>query len=104
MLQAANNDVNLGEVKMEKEYKFKYIVTNISQKAVQINKLTLSCGSCTKASTDKTLLAPNQSTVVSIVFTPNSTGINKKRISIDYTTGTAHSDPYILSFSATVKQ
>ena len=104
MLQAVSNEFSLGSVPLNAVRNFKYTVINTSDKLITINKLTVSCGTCTKASMDTAQIPPNGKADVNVIYTPNSTGLNRKRISIDYNVGTAHVDPCILYFDADVKQ
>lgn len=51
---------------------------------MEITKLVVGCGSCTKASTEKTIIQPDEETLVNVIFTPGRTGIQTKHISVRY--------------------
>lgn len=86
MLKANQQDVNLGNLKFGVPRNFKYILTNDYDTNLKINGLTLGCQSCTKAKVSKTELKPGESTEVDVIFTPGSTGINEKRVIVEYMT------------------
>lgn len=86
MLNVNQHDINLGTLKFGVPHHFKYIITNNYNKKVIIDRLVLGCKSCTVATIEKNIIEPNESTNINVVFTPGSTGINTKKISIVYQT------------------
>ena len=71
-------------MKFGKPNGFSFIVKNDTITNLEINKLIVGCGSCTKASTSKVLLKPNEETTIDVVFTPGSTGPQKKHVTVNY--------------------
>ena len=86
MLNVNQRDIDLGNLKFGVPHQFKYVITNDYNKKVIINRLVLGCKSCTVATTEKNILEPGESTNINVVFTPGSTGINSKKISIAHMT------------------
>lgn len=84
MLVANQQLIDLGTVKVSHPYRFNFIVKNTSEKVVRIERLAVSCGGCTEASMDKQSLAPQEESNVSVIFTPNSTGIQTKSVIVNY--------------------
>lgn len=85
MLVSNQQLINLGKLKIGHPYRFNYIVRNTSPTdLLKINRLSVGCGSCTQASMDKSLLAAGEEAIVNVAFTPNSTGLNSKSVTIDY--------------------
>ena len=84
MLTTQEPTKNLGRLKYGKATGFLFNILNASQTDAEITKIVVGCGSCTKASTLKTKLGPNESTDINVVFTPGSTGAQKKHITVRY--------------------
>lgn len=83
MLVANQQTIELGSLQISQPHKFSYILKNTSDsKTVKIKKLTVGCGSCTQASTTKTEVSPGESAKIEVVFTPNSTGLQSKTITV----------------------
>ena len=84
MLVVNEADIDLGNLSFGKPHNFQYKVKNNSDQNIKVTKLIKGCGSCTKASINKTDIAPNESALISVEVTPGSTGINKKTIQVLY--------------------
>ncbi len=104
MLVSTVENVDLGTVKLGQPYRFKYKLINNGDKVVKIENVVLGCGSCTEVEPIMPYIGVGGSTDVQVTFTPNSTGINNKRISVNYLNGTNLEEPLILKFSALVNQ
>ena len=75
---------SLGEIRFGKSTSFKYSVTNEGSNPLEITKIVVGCGSCTKASTTKTKLLPGETSEIDVQFTPGSIGSQKKYITVKY--------------------
>jgi hypothetical protein len=103
MLVANQPEMQLGTLQFGAPHSFKYVLTNNSDTAnINIVKLVVGCGSCTTAKMDKNTLAPHESADVDVVFTPGSTGLQNKNISIAYNMSGNVMPALILKFKATV--
>lgn len=87
MLIANKEELDLGTLKFGVPYSFKYVLTNNSEESITITKLILGCNSCTKAYCERSVVGPHESTDINVTFTPGSTGMNLKKISVQYTSG-----------------
>lgn len=99
MLKTLEPTKNLGTLRYGKPHTFTYLIENESSNPITIDKIIVGCGSCTTAKTFKNDLAPGESTLIEAVFTPGSTGDQKKHIQLKYggevlkLEFTAHVDP-----------
>src|SRR5688572_32309564 len=84
MLTANEISKHLGKLKYGKPHTFTYLVENQLGTPITIDKIIVGCGSCTTAKTFKTNLAPGESTLIEAVYTPGSTGSQKKHINVKY--------------------
>ncbi len=84
MLNVDQPIINLGTLKLEEPHIFQYTVTNMSNKPVKIKGLSVGCGSCTVAYMSKHIINPNDSDIIHVTFTPNSTGLNHKNVTLSY--------------------
>jgi len=84
MLVAKNQEINLGNLKYGVPHKFSFILTNEGSTDILINSVQVGCSSCTTASLTSSKIKPKEETKVNVVFTPGSTGINNKSISVLY--------------------
>lgn len=84
MIEAKNQTVDLGKLPYGKPHSFTYELVNNSDKQTLIDDLIIGCTACTKATLPKFLLEPNEEVVLNVIFTPGSTGINNKSISLRY--------------------
>lgn len=98
MLVANQQMITLGKIRKGSPMRFKFTVTNTSDISVHIQNLSVGCGSCTQASTEKTLVEPNGKTDINVVFTPNSTGGQIKSVTVN----TKEFGNIILKFSSEV--
>ncbi len=104
MLTANQPEIQLGTMKKGQSKNFVFTIQNSGTQNIRINQITVGCGSCTKASTSTVIISPNQAGAINVVFTPDSTGMQNKNVSVDYSEGTAHMPPLILKFRATVNE
>jgi hypothetical protein len=79
--------ISLGRIKIGIPNNFKFRLTNTDSKPVVIESITVGCGSCTQASTDKVLVESSGTTNINVTFTPNSTGSQLKSITVHYKGG-----------------
>ena len=84
MLVTKESIKELNRIKYGKPVSFTYRVKNETGTPLEINKLIVGCGSCTKATTNKTNLAPDEEIDINVVFTPGSTGPQKKHVTVRY--------------------
>jgi hypothetical protein len=104
MLKALQQEIQLGTMKKGDTKNFHFTVKNMAQERIKINAITVGCGPCTKASTSTTDLQPQGTSVIDVSFTPNSTGMQSKNVSIDYSEGGAHMPALVLKFRASVNE
>lgn len=105
MLKVNQQEIKLGTVKLKQDTKFKFVLTNTSEAPVAIAKIVLGCQACTRASVAKVLLASNESVDLNVVFTPNSTGLAAKEITVRAVTPEGKPlEPLSLKFTAQVKE
>ncbi len=102
MLVVNQPDMMLGVLNYGKTHNFKYTIKNTFQDTLTIDKLVLGCGSCTKASVEKSVLEKGEETTINVAFTPGSTGINKKFINIAYSVGKGKHGTLTVTFKANV--
>lgn len=69
---------DLGKIKFGQPHSFTYEVTNTGDAPLEISKIVVGCNSCTKASTSKTKLKPEEASTINVTFTPGSIGSQKK--------------------------
>jgi hypothetical protein len=84
MLTTTEPTRDLGRLKFGKAEKFTIPIKNEGDSAVKIDKLILGCGSCTEASSPKTMLFPDEEVQINVKFTPGSVGNQKKYIQVRY--------------------
>lgn len=102
MLTTFQQEISLGELKYGQPKDFTFDIQNESDKPIMVQKVVLSCGSCTKASINKQKIEPNGSAMVNATFTPGSTGIQSKKISVVYHNLEGEKGTLDLKFKATV--
>lgn len=102
MLSVNQHDINLGTLKFGVPHHFKYVITNNYTKDVIINRLVLGCKSCTVATIEKNTIKPGESTNINVVFTPGSTGINSKKISVAHQVDGVFMPSFDVTFKAMV--
>lgn len=99
MIKVNQQEINLGELKFGVPHSFKYVLTNVSDHSVHIDRIVLGCMACTTARASKTIIEPKETAEINAVFTPGSTGIANKTLSV-IIDGTEHK----LKFKATVHE
>lgn len=102
MLVANNEEINLGNLPFGRGFNFKYVITNSGDKVINLKTITVGCGSCTKAYANKNVLAAGESGEIFVTFTPGSTGIQTKQITVTYTFGDIKPTNLVLKFKAMV--
>lgn len=102
MLTTNTPVIDLGSLKYGQEFPFTYTVKNIGTSEIRISKLSVGCTSCTKASTKDSILSPGQEGTIEVVFTPGSTGLATKHISVNYGMGDGAMPALDLKFKANV--
>ena len=84
MLVAVNTVKDLGKIKKGSPYSFQFILKNDGQSSVLIDRISVGCGSCTKASTSKVNVNPGETSSIDVVFTPGSTGTQQKFVNVQW--------------------
>lgn len=90
--------MNVSEIKLDKEYVFQFPYSNPTSQPVIINDIKTTCG-CTVPSWEKEPLLPGKTASLTIKFKPNTLGFHAKKIFV-YTNLT--SDPIPLLIKAVV--
>lgn len=103
MLTSNTYDENLGELEFGKPHEFKYVLTNSSEKTVEIKQVALGCHSCTKVSYNKKSLLPGEIMELDVIYTPGSLGISIKSISVIYEQDNIVNPHLVLKFRAKIK-
>jgi hypothetical protein len=75
---------DLGRIKFGQVYKFNYKLTNVGDKEVNIRKLSVSCSSCTSASSSISKVKPGEDVIINVTFTPGTVSKQKKHIDVLY--------------------
>jgi hypothetical protein len=102
MIKAKNNDINLGDLKFGKPYKFNFVITNTGTEVYFISNVSVGCSACTFASLEKQTITPGENMNVNVEFVPGSRGINRKTITLTYEDISGKTDTLSLIFRATV--
>ncbi len=84
MLSAKEQEINLGKLRLGVAKSFKFELINVGSSNIIINRLELGCFACTTASIEKSALVPREKVFVDVIFTPGSTGINSKSVTVVY--------------------
>lgn len=84
MLVANQQLIELGKLRHGIPYRFSYTLKNEGPTKVTITKLHAGCSSCTKASIVGNVIDPGANSTVDVVFTPNSNGQQRRRITVNY--------------------
>lgn len=75
---------DLGRIKFGQINRFTYKLTNVGDKEIVIKKLSVSCSSCTTASSTKKTVKPGEDTLINVTFTPGTIAKQKKHIDVLY--------------------
>lgn len=87
MLKVNQQEQHLGMITFGETKTFTYRVTNKYDVDVELIRISKSCNSCTEASFDTSYLKPNETAIITVNFTPGSTGIQSKSLTLIYKTG-----------------
>lgn len=98
-----DSPIRLGEVKLNYPTVFNVIVTNRGSEDIKIYEIFAGCQSCTTVSITKPLVGANDNTNVNIVFTPKTTGVHDKTVTLKYKLGNEEART-IINFTATVSE
>ena len=74
---------DLGEIQFGKVYTFEYDVINTLEKDMVINKIQVSCSSCTTATIGK-VVKGNSTAKLKVTYTPGAVGSTSKHVTIIY--------------------
>ena len=85
MLRAKEELKDLGTIQFGQVYNFEFEIENTLDKDMVINKVQVSCNSCTTATITKKIKGKEKATL-KVTFTPGVTGISNKWIDIRYDT------------------
>lgn len=85
MLTVDKKELDLGTITFGKVYDFEYEITNTLGKDMVINKIQVSCSSCTTATLPRKIKGGN-SAKMKVKFTPGVVGNASKWIDIIYDT------------------
>lgn len=83
MLTLSENQRDLGKIRINQPKSFTVSIINPTDHDIQITEVRRGCGKCTQARIDTTTVMANSSIPLHITFTPDSTGINRKSITIN---------------------
>ena len=72
----------MGVLKFGKPFKFNLLVKNDGNKSITVNKLSVGCTSCTKATMQNSHIGPTEEGVIDVEFTPGVVGRNRKSITV----------------------
>ena len=85
--QLNQHPIHLGDnLVFGKKYTFNVPLKNVSDKVINVNKVYVGCTACTTASVKEKTVKPNESVDLEINFTPGSTGVQNKQVSVVYST------------------
>lgn len=84
MLTAKEQEIDLGTLPFGKPKVFSYELTNKGTEQVHVTKISVGCHACTKAEMPNPVVKPGETALLNVIFTPGSTGINKKAVSLQY--------------------
>lgn len=83
MLKVDKKEIDLGTIQFGKVYNFEYEITNTVGKDLKVDKLQVSCQSCTKA-TMPSKIKGNESAKMKVTYTPGAIGNTLKYVDIMY--------------------
>ena len=94
---------HLGNLKFGQPHDFKYILKNEYPEAITITEIVRGCNSCTKATISKQIIAPRETSELSVTYIPGTTGFSKKTINIQYEIGhEKKKDHIVVEFKANI--
>lgn len=82
-LKLTENEKNLGTLHLGVPHTFNVGIQNTASSNVAINSIATGCHKCTKAQVSTGTIGPGQTITLTVTFTPKSTGINKKTVTIN---------------------
>lgn len=83
MLKFSENNKDLGMLRMGQPKSFTVQIVNPSATDLPIVSIKRGCGKCTQARMDVDVVKAYSSAPLNIVFTPDSTGINMKSVTVN---------------------
>ena len=95
-------NIDLGTIQINKKHSFPALVRNDTDSVITINKLKVSCSSCTEAKIRKNQLQPKEDVLIDVTFKPTTLGVHDKFIAIYYTENNIEME-YKFVFKALVK-
>lgn len=75
---------DLGRLPQKKKANFSLEIMNEGDTPIEVEKITVGCGSCTVASMNTKIVRPRGSEYIQVAFTPATTGTHKKYINVRY--------------------
>lgn len=82
-LKALEATKDLGALKFGQVYNFEFDITNTLEKDMVINKIQVSCSSCTTATMDRKVRG-NTTAKLKVIYTPGALGTTSKTVTIRY--------------------
>jgi hypothetical protein len=83
MLTLSEYQRDLGKIRIHQPKSFTINIINPTDHDIEITEIRRGCGKCTQARVDSTIVKANSFVPLHVTFTPDSTGINRKSISIN---------------------
>lgn len=83
MLKLSENQRDLGKIRIRQPKPFTINIVNPTDHDIEITEIRRGCGKCTQARVETNTVKANSSIPLYITFTPDSTGINRKSITIN---------------------
>src|SRR5687768_3408373 len=89
MLTVNQPAIDLGNIEFGKTYPFTFELVNTGTEPVTISRVVKGCSNCTEAEVNRSIVPPTEKAILSVRFTPGSTGITNKKIDVILEDGTA---------------
>ena len=83
MLKVNQQLIDLGTIKFGKVYTFEYEITNTVGNDIPIDKVRVSCSSCTQATLPKKIKG-NETVTMKVTYTPGVIGPTSKAVDVLY--------------------
>lgn len=83
MLKLSENQRDLGRIRIHQPKSFTINIVNPTDHDIEVTDIRRGCGKCTQARIDTNVVKANSSIPLHITFTPDSTGINRKSVTIN---------------------